>query len=116
MKKKEIISFITWLLLLIPFFKTDFMSRYGIIDSIMNIWKIVSIFCAFLIFLKRGKLSKKIVLLMIFNGWLIITTVLNEGDFQQCFLFSITILALAILFENRIRGYQNIFIRYFILL
>ena len=101
MKKKEIISVFIWIILLIPFFKTDYMARYGIINNIMNIWKLGSIFCAILIFFKRGKLSKKIAILLIFNGWLLISTILNDGDIQQCLLFALSVITLAVIFENR---------------
>lgn len=101
MKKKEVISFFIWVILLIPFFKTDYMARYGIINNIMNIWKLGSIFYAILLLLKRGKLSKKLAILLIFNGWLLITTMLNNGDIQQCSFFALSVIALTIIVENR---------------
>ncbi len=101
MKKKEIINFFMWIILLIPFFKTDYMARYGIVNNIMNIWRLASILGAIILFLKRGKLSKKIVILMVFLGWITIITILNNGNIQLCTLFAMSIIAMAIIFENR---------------
>lgn len=101
MKKNKISEFVLWLLLLLPFFKTDYLGRYETINNITNIWKVLSIFVAIILFLKRGKLSKKIFLLLLFTGWLLLVTVLNKGNISSYLLTAVSIIALALILENR---------------
>ena len=101
MKKKGILNFIIWCILLLPFFRPDYLSRYEIVNSITNIWKMLSIFVAIIMFLKRGKLSKKMCLLLLFVGWILAVTIVNEGNLQLYILIATSIIGLAIMLENR---------------
>jgi hypothetical protein len=101
MKKKEILKFLLWVLLLLPFFRPDYLTRYGMINNITNIWKIISTVIAIILFLKRGKLSKKIFLLILFTGWILIVTILNNGNVQLFLLIATSIISMALILENR---------------
>ncbi len=77
--KKLNFSFL-YFLILIPFFKTDFLARFQLVSTLFNFLKILSIGFIILTVCKRKYLSKKMLLLFAFGLTIIIPTVLYNGD------------------------------------
>lgn len=100
MKKSELKYFILYLFLLIPFFKTDFMARYDQVNQIFNLWKMISIFIIFIMYLKKGKITKNMLILICFEGWQVAITAIYNEDVTTVLNCAIIILALAMILES----------------
>lgn len=99
-KSKSRFFFMIYLFLLIPFFKTDFMSRYSNLDEVLNIWKMISVMLIFFLYLKRGKATKNMILIIIFELWQVLITIFYKGNVQTICSYAIIIIALAMLIES----------------
>ena len=77
--KKINFSFL-YFLILIPFFKTDFLARFQVISTVFNLLKVLSVVFVVLTVYKRKYLSKKMQLLFLFSLTIIIPTLIYAGD------------------------------------
>lgn len=99
MKKSELKYFILYVFLLIPFFRTDFMARYNNISQIFNLWKALSVLVIFMMYIKRGKITKNMLMLVFFGGWQIAITGIRNEAVTVIANYTIMMLALAMLIE-----------------
>lgn len=97
-KKRNLKLFI----LLAPFFKPEYINGIPAISSLFDIAKVIAVlYCLLLYASKKDKrMSKELIILMLFSGFLLFMTVVQSGDLFACFKFVTPILVIAILFKN----------------
>lgn len=88
-----------YFLILIPFFKTDFLARFQLVSILFDFLKISSIGFIILTAWKRKYLSKKMQLLFIFGLTIIIPTVIYHGDKGAVFNYFISLWCLSYLVD-----------------
>lgn len=100
MHKLNKINF-SWLyfIILLPFFRTDYLARFGFISTCFNLMKLVSICFIFLIVIKRKYISKKMQLLFLFSLTIVIPTFIYAGDKEALFNYFISFLCLSYLVD-----------------
>lgn len=91
---------IKYFLLLIPFFKTDFIARFYLLNSIFNFWKLGSIIFVFFLIILNRKFSKSYFTMLLFCLLPIITTFITSGNISMAFNLYGGILAISYLFEK----------------
>ena len=89
-----------YFLILIPFFKTDFIARFQFVSTLFNVLKILSIGFIILTVCKKKYLSKKMQLLFIFGLTIIIPTVIYHGDKSAAFNYFISLWCLSYLVDT----------------
>lgn len=99
MKKNFDFSKLIYLLILIPFFKTDYITRFDIFNNIFSIWRIASIVLIILLLIKKGKISKSYLVMVMFCIFPIVLTILNSGNITLAINLFGSVLALSYLFE-----------------
>lgn len=108
MKNKKKILSIFYLLLLIPFFKTDYMNKFISISTFFNYWKIFSLCVIGFMFIKNKKMNKNFIILMCFCIWPLIITFTKDGNFISAFSFYGILLAFGFLFQVKGKDLQFI--------
>lgn len=97
--KKFNFSFL-YFLLLIPFFRTDYIqNQYEKISIVFNCLKICSIVFIIFIAIKNRYLSKKFQLVLIFSLSIIIPTIVYQGDLMAALGYITTFIVLAYLID-----------------
>lgn len=98
-KTKKINFNLLYFVILLPFFKTDYMARFGAISTLFNIMKLISIGFIFLTAYKRRYISKKMQLLFLFGLTIIIPTLIYSGDKGAVFNYFILFWCLSYLVD-----------------
>mgnify|MGYP004517064633 CR=1 FL=1 len=99
MKKKDLLVKLLYLVLLLPFFKTDFIARYTEISNLFNILKIISIVIITIMFVRKGKINENLMFIGLFCLWPIFITFIKGDNFNLCFNLYGMILILSLMFE-----------------
>lgn len=98
-KIKKLNFNILYFLILIPFFKTDFIARFPNVVMIINFLKLVSVVVVVFTVYKRKYLSIKMQLLFLFGISIIFPTLLYSGDKVTIFNYFISFWCLAYLVD-----------------
>lgn len=98
-KIKRINFNLMYFIVLLPFFKTDYLARFNNISTLLNLMKLISIGFIFLTAYKRKYISKKMQLLLLFGLTIIIPTMIYSGDKVEVFNYFVTFWCLAYLVD-----------------
>lgn len=106
-KTKSLLLF----LLLLPFFKPEYINLYSNYSLIFDTCKIISaVYCLFLI-IREKSVTKDLIPILFFCVYLIVVTVLSSGSFFSVMKFSATIVSLGILInmnKKNIRSFVSV--------
>lgn len=78
--KKEFLNNLCLLFIIIPFFKPDIIVSYPALNFLFTIWQLVSFAYIFTIYFQKPKISKLIVIFIIYYGILLLSTLKNNGN------------------------------------
>lgn len=81
--KKEFLNNIWLLLIIIPFFKPDIIVSFTKLNYIFTIWQLASFIYIFVLYFKKGKISKFVLIFSFYYLILLIATVLNNGNINK---------------------------------
>ena len=81
--KKEFLNNIWLLLIIIPFFKPDIIVSFTKLNYIFTIWQFASFIYIFVLYLKKGKISKFVLLFLLYYLILLVATILNSGNINK---------------------------------
>lgn len=113
--KKDLVERMIYIVLLLPFFKTDYMSKFEMINFMFSAWKIVSIIIMFSLVAKNKKFSAKLISLLVFCLWFVLITIMKEGDISTCINYFLTIIAFALFIDYTRFNDNFIYSLYFLL-
>lgn len=100
MKIKINFSFL-FFCVLIPFFKTDYITNsFSIISNVFDFFKFLSVVSIIGFFLWNRRISKEFFLFMIFFAILILMTVIYHGDLKACVTYSVSCLSITYLIDS----------------
>lgn len=98
--KRQFKYWVIIVLLTLPYLKTGFFQQLGMLDLIIDLWKIISFIVIFVwYFFVRRKVSKIIVFFGIMEGYLIINTMAHGGNLYDCAKSAFSILGIALLYD-----------------
>lgn len=91
---------IIYILLIIPLFKPNCISAlYPGINTFLNYYLILSSIIIFTLYFVNCKISRNLLLIILFLGVLLLTTFINNGDIYSAFLSTIKILSIGFLID-----------------
>ncbi|GEB93260.1 O-antigen ligase family protein [Streptococcus thermophilus] len=101
MKRKIKLDFnFLYFIILIPFFKTDFLARFSHISQFFNLTKFASIIFIFLTIYKNKYISKKMQVLILFSLTIIVPTFIYSGDNSAVFNYFLSFWCLSYLVDT----------------
>ncbi len=113
-KRKDMISFILYTLLLIPFFKVTYLTVcYPSIESLYRILQVVAAVIILFLILKRKKYSKIMNYILLYFGILIISTFLNKGEISASFFLSLRVLISCLIVDYGLKTQTKVFLNSF---
>lgn len=87
-------------LLTLPHLKTGFFEQFGALDALIDLWRIVSFVIVFVwYFFIRRKISKIMMMFCIMECYLLINTILRQGDIYSCAKSVFSVLGIALLYD-----------------
>lgn len=99
-KTKDLYEFIIYFILLIPFFKSSYIAQLSLnINKIYNILQICSMGIILFLFIKRGKISKFIIIVAIFEIIVLISSIISSAEVKESFFSLIQIFVLCSVIE-----------------
>lgn len=103
MRRKINLRCIIWFLLMIPLLKTPYMNKVPIMDLGFNCMRMLSGGIILYLYLKRQRFSKIIIIQLVFQLVLLITTLINSGNvYNQC-LTAISVISFYLIVELMIK-------------
>lgn len=95
-----IFNTVIYFLLLLPFFKPAYVGNVlHSVNKIYNVLQICSILIIFLLYLKRGKCSKFVIAISIYEGALLFITFLRGANIQESFINMLQVIAICMIIE-----------------
>lgn len=99
-KSKKAIVTILYIIILLPFFKTDYIFfNMPNLNNILGIMRILSAIISLIIAIKNRYISKKIIYLVIFASIIIFSTIVHSGNITTVINYFITFLTIAYLID-----------------
>ena len=103
MRRKINLRCIIWFLLIIPLLKTPYMNKVPIMDLGFNCMRMLSGGIILYLYLKRQRFSKIVIIQLVFQLVLLITTLINSGNvYNQC-LTAISVISFYLIVELMIK-------------
>ena len=107
--KKDLKLTLLNLFILFPFFVPDYVMRINLIPgSICDYWKIISMLVLLIVCFKKNKTSKPVILLLLFNVFLLFSTLINQGAIINCIKYISGIMTLVLVFDIMSMNIKNL--------
>ena len=81
--QKEFLNYIWLMFVIIPFFKPDIVVSFPKLNLIFTAWQILGFIYFCVIYFRRGKVSKFVLLFLLYYFVLLMSTILNKGDIEK---------------------------------
>lgn len=99
-KTKDIFEFVIYFMLLVPFFKPSYVgAQMDVLNKIFNVCQIISMCLILCLYIKRGKCSKFILSITMFELVIVISTIINNAYIKESIFSMIQIISICMILE-----------------
>ena len=81
--KKEFLNNVWLFFIIIPFFKPDIVASFPQLNYILSAWQVASFIYICIFYFKKGKISKFVLLFLLYYLIVLIATILNNGNINK---------------------------------
>lgn len=81
--KKEFLNNVWLFFIIIPFFKPDIVASFPQLNYILSAWQVASFIYICILYFKKGKISKFVLLFLLYYLIVLIATILNNGNINK---------------------------------
>ena len=104
MNKKEFFNNLWLVCIIIPFFKPDIIVSYPTLNYVFTIWQLVSFIYIFIMYFQKPKISKFVLLFLIYYIIILISTIKNDGNISKWIANFTLYLGMIMLIEEKIKN------------